>query len=351
MARRKATEPAFGSDSFLDVIANLVGIVLIIIVLVAARIRELPNLLPAALTQGEAEAPRDEQSGPLQTEIQLLENELAELQRRLLEALKAFDLAAERKENLAKQRVEVQAQATKSRAQMSNQRTDVGNVQQELTRADQERRSLQERIAQLQRAIQELEKTPREKRVLHFHLPVSKPVSAGELFFELRAGRVSFIDLQGFLDQVKLKMPQKVEELRRRWEVDEVTESLGAFRMRYTVARERTTGLDRAFGEHPPTEDRGFASALDSWIIEPILAVRGESLTDALADRSRFRQVIDLSDPDQLVLTFFVYADSFELYRQLRDWLYERGFQVAGRPLALDRPISGSRHGTLSRGQ
>jgi Skp family chaperone for outer membrane proteins len=351
MARRKATEPAFGSDSFLDVIANLVGIVLIIIVLVAARIRELPDLVPAALAQAEAEAPRDEQSGPLLTEIQLLESELAELQRRLLEALKAFDLAAERKDSLEKQRAEAQAQATGSQAQLTDQRRDAANVQQELTRADQERRSLQERIAELQRAIQDLEKTPRDRRVLHFHLPVSKPVSAGELFFELRAGRVSFIDLQGFLDQVKQKMPQKVEELRRRWEVNDVTESLGAFRMRYTVARERTTGLDRAFGDHPPTEERGFASALDEWIIEPILAVRGETLADALVAQSRFRQVIDLSDPDQLVLTFFVYADSFELYRQLRDWLYERGFRVAGRPLALDRPISGSRNGTLSRGQ
>ena len=47
MARRQGTrEPSFGSDSFLDVVANLVGIVLIIIVLVGARIRELPDLLP-----------------------------------------------------------------------------------------------------------------------------------------------------------------------------------------------------------------------------------------------------------------------------------------------------------------
>jgi hypothetical protein len=35
----------------------------------------------------------------------------------------------------------------------------------------------------------------------------------------------------------------------------------------------------------------------------------------------------------------------------LRDALYERGLEVAGRPLTLEAPIAASRHGTASRGQ
>jgi hypothetical protein len=133
--------------------------------------------------------------------------------------------------------------------------------------------------------------------------------------------------------------------------VADTTEPVGAFRLRYIVARERSGGLDRAFTDLPPTEERGFAYGLDSWELVPLLPLRGESVDEARAAGSRFRQIIDSADADQVVLTFFVYADSFDLYRQLRDDLYERGFLVAGRPLSLDRPIAGSRSGTVSRGQ
>jgi hypothetical protein len=51
------------------------------------------------------------------------------------------------------------------------------------------------------------------------------------------------------------------------------------------------------------------------------------------------------------VVTFWVYPDSFGLFRQLRDYLYERDLVVAGRPLPPAMPIMISRHGTVSRGQ
>ncbi len=61
--------------------------------------------------------------------------------------------------------------------------------------------------------------------------------------------------------------------------------------------------------------------------------------------------MVDALDPKTTAVTFWVYPDSFPLYRRLRDLLHERDFVVAGRPLPEGMPIGSSRHGTASRGQ
>jgi hypothetical protein len=60
---------------------------------------------------------------------------------------------------------------------------------------------------------------------------------------------------------------------------------------------------------------------------------------------------VDVLDPRQTVVTFWVYSDSFALFRQLRDYLYDHDLEVAGRPLPDGVPIMSSKNGTVSRGQ
>ena len=82
-----------------------------------------------------------------------------------------------------------------------------------------------------------------------------------------------------------------------------------------------------------------------------LLVYRGEPADQALATGSAFRKIIDSLDPEQTVVTFWVYPDSFPLYRRLRDFLHDRDVVVAGRPLPEGVPIRSSRNGSASRGQ
>ena len=82
-----------------------------------------------------------------------------------------------------------------------------------------------------------------------------------------------------------------------------------------------------------------------------MLPVRGETAERALVQGSDFRQLVDGIDPQQTVVTFWVYPDSFALFRRLRDFLYTRDVVVAGRPLPEGVPIASSRRGSVSRGQ
>src|SRR5262249_53289079 len=89
--RRKSREIEFSFDSFLDVVANVVGIILrlILVAWVGARSYKVivPSAAPAALTQEEIAELPDPQD-PLAPELERQRRDLAETQARLLEQLK-----------------------------------------------------------------------------------------------------------------------------------------------------------------------------------------------------------------------------------------------------------------------
>jgi hypothetical protein len=100
-----------------------------------------------------------------------------------------------------------------------------------------------------------------------------------------------------------------------------------------------------------PDSSGSYRYGLSEWQIEPVAPVRGEGVDAALREGSEFRQIVDGIDAQQTAVTFWVYPDSFVLYRQLRDFLYQRDVVIAGRPLPDGVPIASSRRGTISRGQ
>ena len=143
---------------------------------------------------------------------------------------------------------------------------------------------------------------------------------------------------------------EKSQLLRNRWQVTDVTPPVGSFRLRYTVAREPES-TESAGAHGSPTANETFRYGLVAWTAEPVVPVRGENLENALTQRSQFRQIVDRLDPEQAAITFWVYSDSFALYRQLREYLYDHNLIVAGRPLPEGVPIASSRQGTRSLGQ
>jgi hypothetical protein len=205
---------------------------------------------------------------------------------------------------------------------------------------------LRERLRRLTGEIKAVQAQPAAKQVVRYRTPVSKPVEAEELQFECYKGRVTFIDVGAMLEEVRRGLRDKGEALRTTWEVSDVVGPMGPFQMRYAVERERGS-----FPGSTPDADGAYRYGLSAWRIEPVTEVRGETPEEALKPGSEFRQIVDGLDPQYAAVTFWVYPDSFPLYRKLRDYLYERDLVVAGRPLPEGAPIASSRHGTVSRGQ
>ncbi len=347
--RPPAREPVFGFDSFLDVVANVCGIIirLILVAWVGARAYHSLTQLnddeeppPAALAA--AKATQD----PLHPQVVKAQLDLAEARARLLDHLKQLNHLQEIKTTTSQ---ELKALALEEQKILKQRLVLDKSLTPPPPSAgiDLSLAELRQRSQAVKEQILALEKQSSAKKTYRYHSPVSRPVHAEELMFECQAGRVTFIDLAALLGEVKRGLHGKADLLKNQWHVTETAGPVGVFRLRYTLERERglfENGISQPQGD-------SFRYGLTGWKLEPIVAVRGEPLEQALAPGSAFRRVLDGQDLGNTVVTFWVYPDSFGLFRQLRDFLYEQGAEVAGRPLPEGTAIAASRHGTASRGQ
>ena len=352
--RRPVREIAFSFDSFLDVVTNVVGIILrlILVAWVGARAykgsQPTPPPPPPALGAGLLTPPPDlevaelpEPTDPLTLELERRRRELAEAQAHLLEQLRQREAVKEQEARTSKELSDLAAR----RDRLEAERTALERTARDRDQAAQalalSAAELTERIRRVTEEVEALRKAPPAKKTFRYHTPVSQPLQTEELTFECNHGRVALIDMGVMLEDIRRDLRDRLEQLQTQPEVRGVTAPAGAFRLHYTLARE------------PGAPDRaGLSPALSySWEVEPLAARRGETAEVALASGSEFRRIIDHIDPYQTAVTIWVYPDSFPAYRQLRDYMHGRGIEVAARPLCAGMPITYSNHGTASRGQ
>jgi hypothetical protein len=354
MYRRRRTssgEVHFSFDSFLDLVANVIGIIirLILVAWVGARtyqgVVEFTPEEAAAVVAPDHKVPHDS----LEQQLARTRDDLEQARASLYEKLKLLGKIEESKDLISREWSKVSAEAQEVGQERDILDKSVAVKEKAVSAPEYTMAELRERTRTVLKKIDDVKNLTVVKKTLRYHTPVSRPVHTDELMFECRYGRVTFIDLPSFIAEIQRGLEDKADLLRNQWQAVETAGPIGAFRMRYTIERSRSM-LDNAIGNGLPAS-RGFRYGLSGWVIEPVRVTRGETLERALAPGSQFRQVVDGGVPEQTVVTFWVYPDSFAFFRQLRDFLYERGLEVAGRPLPEEAPIAASQHGTRSRGQ
>ena len=336
--RRKVREIEFSFDSFLDVVANVVGIILrlILVAWVGARSYKavVPSAPPPALSKEEVAELPDPQD-PLAPELERQRREMSQMQARLLEQLQEWQklrndstLTAEELTRLTAHSQEIESE----RKDLEDKTKKDGQSARAVALSLDE---IRQRSKRVMAEIEALNKAPPRKQTLRYRTPVSHPLQSEELLFECHHGRVTLIDIGGFLDEVQHNLnAQAGDVLRNTGRYSATTPPIGAFRLRYELNMNAMTSKPEC-----------------SWEVEPVVAARGETLDAALAADSDFRRIIDGIEPAQTAVTLCVYPDSFALYRKLRDYMHERDIVVAGRALPEGAHIAASRHGTASRGQ
>lgn len=349
--RRPNREVAFSFDSFLDVVANVVGIILrlILVAWIGARsykaVVDLPKLpsLPPLSQPTILPEPTDDQAPII--------------------ARKKREIGAQEKALVGElaRREQLRSVATQLRKDIQLLATRCAQVSAEEKSADQEKESqikvvhsltlseeeLKKRAQELLDEADKIKNAPPKRQELKYLCPISATLTH-EVMFECKAGRVTLIDYAALHDLYKRDVKTQAEQLRTQWVITPTTESIGAFRLRYRLERERSF-LDGPSGA-PPLEG-SFRYARSYAEVEPITPQRGEPLERALSEGSEFRKVIDSLDARKIGVTLWVYPDSFPLYRGLRDHLHAKNLVVAGRPLEEGNPIAFGVNGTKSRGQ
>jgi len=204
--------------------------------------------------------------------------------------------------------------------------------------------ALEEQIENLEEELERILTAAKPRQALNTDPnPVATTVTGEEYHFELKNGRVAFIDLDGLIEKaqadarlrVRMSNPSSSQPVRG------TVGPIGAFSLEYEVARsplEAMVGLGSAYG-------------FVSFEVVPERRQRGEPFERAWSPIAEFGRVLRRLRPGRATLTFWVYPDSFHLYGPFRDELHRRGFVVAARPLPEGVPIRGGPNGSRSAAQ
>lgn len=334
MSRRASTsEPAFGSDSFLDVTANLVGVLIILIVLVGLRVAKTPPR-PAAI-----DAEIERRLATIRGGIGDLSSERLELEQQL----------ASLKQGLSAKQAALVGLAPGDTQNADVARTLAEQFQLEkdkLRGNDAELADARSRLVSLSREFEQTKTGVVATRKLVHRSPLSQRVESDEIHLELSADRVSFIDLAALMERAKGKSKSMEAELRARGRSIAEVGPVGNYRFRFTVGRE-----DMPFTQSLLYGSGSFRARLTEWQVNPVQDPRGEPLEVALQPNSQLDSVLGRYSPNKYAVTIWTYSDSFAAFRRLRDHLSDRGYTVAARPLPLGVPIRGSVLGSRSFAQ
>lgn len=376
MSRRtRDSEVEIGSDSFLDIIANIVGILIILIVVAGVRVSKAPLLSPpvAEATSPVPSLPAPEpiieetpepiapdvmrtapivrraplvapkptyrRSPALVKQARELETELKQLQSTAA-SLAAGTQAIDHQKQVMGEKLQNAADAVRSAEE------SYAASRRRLIQRDEELKKAHAQFLNLQYKLQEAARAAGPvKRIEHKLTPVSSVVSGTEIHFQLREDRVAFVPLEDLLERLRSQIQRQKDWLLKFRRHEGQVGPVDGYIMRYVVERHSMSVIDELrYGSGM------VRMGISQWQIVPTEATVTESLDEALRAGSAFQRAL-LAAPVDSTLTFWVYPDSFDLYRELQQAAHTEGYKVAGRPLPFGVPIAGSPQGTRSAGQ
>ena len=339
--RRTTPEPieAGGQDSFVDVVTNLVGILIVLVLIVGVRVKPAGRARSAAESAtvnneqsnggsdgaGESAAVKglEATAAGVESDIHQTVGQIASLQN------EAARRSAER-DHLA---VLVTA----------SQRT-IDERRDKLAAADRTDFDLRQQMAGLAadldrgRQILAAASTDRQPPVemKHYLTPLSRTVFGKEVHFRLADGRIVYVPFDELAERAKSEIRADSSSLSDLTDHVHVAGPYGGFQMEFTVSV--------AAGSHPGE----VGIALREARLTSIGGDLGETLHDALEPTSEFHRQLAGYDSSQTTVTVWVYSESFGEYRAINDELVRLGFAVAARPMPTGRPIGISDRGSRS---
>jgi hypothetical protein len=322
---------AVNADSFLDIVASVVSIMIIMVLMTGLKIKRSPVAVAPSGAVAQSRAALTADLTAEQT-----------LRREVLQATADIEVV-QREMAMRKQERDVLAVAVNTLAERTRaageQLNAVAAADPAAGRGMAEARLRLDELERLRVAAENAPAAPIQ--IESYPTPLSRPVAGREIHFQLRAGRLTHIPLDALIDRFKSDAEQRVQRLRDQPELTDTVGPEGGFRLRYTLERvdvnpERSGGRSGAYVR------------LRRWTLIPVADDLGETVEEAFRPDSQFRHVLADRRVRGATVTLWTYPDSFDMFRKIKKELYLAGFPVAGRPLPEGTPISGSPDGSKS---
>ena len=332
MRRGSAVEAeAPGQDSFLDVVCNLVGIMVVLVMVVAAHAKS--SIIAEESGRAAAIAPKIDVAAA-QEAARHVEASVGELQQKIERQQLEIAYRNAERDQIQKVVLLAEEQLAKRRDKLSDQEKSRIDLAQQIAAAQNE-------LGQTKLALG-ASVAPPPQVIEHLPTPMAKTVLTEEVHFRLLAGRLAYVPYSEMLARLQADAPNRVHRLKDVPRTEESLPIVQGFGGKY-ILRRTEEELQTKVG---PAR-RSIVELERIWLVdaEPNL---GEPFDEALRAGSQFRARLAGYDPQRTVITVWVYPDSFDQFRRLKEQLFKSGFLTAARPMPSGLPIGGAPDGTRS---
>ncbi len=336
---RRRSDSTPGEDSFMDVVANLVGVLLILVVIVGANAgSQIEQLAIEQVDVGELQE--------LQSSVQSSQDSATELLQNNRDLENKINLERELADQRHQERQSLLVRIETARRELESRKSLLSTEQQELLANSGRISSLEHQLAESRNMVQSLSsEANRHETIEHFPTPIAKTVFSDELHFRLREGCLVHVPMAELVELMKNEWQENALKLEVSDETLETVGPIGDFRLQYHLQAEEIV-TQTSLGEMSRRTPR-----FNRFVLIPTGESIGFPLEQALTDGSDFRNIIDLASPEKTTVSIWVYPDSFSEFNQLKRWLYQRGYMTACWPLSANSPISGGPSGYRSTAQ
>ena len=316
-----------GQDSFLDVVTNIVGILIILVMVVGGRVQHIVLSAKPSVAANQDAIRREVDE--LDAKAAAAEGEIEELAAQARTVAEAAVLAGDSRVQLA-----TVVAAAKLELEKQKQAADSGRVAAAESAA--RRKRLKEEIERCTLEAEGIAHAPATtKEVLAYPTPIARTVMGDELHFRVEGGRIAYIPITELFELAKTQTRRNSDSIASMSQRIESVGPLQDFTLDYVIEAK----VDQARGQ--------VLVRSREWVVRPTRQGIGETIDVALVSQSRFRQVLADITPETTV-TLWCYPDSFEEFRKLREELHRLGVPTAGRPMPEGAPIGGSTEGSKS---
>ena len=334
MAKRKHDDMIVGEDAFLDTVANLVGILIILVVIVSSGTKAAAKLISVEKIKQAVENLEEPVASAINIEKDLARQE-EQLQEHTLEV--AY-------RNAERDVILQQVMMTKEAMQTETNKLDA--QQQADLQRQQMLNEMERRLAEL---LQQQGDVPSDEKptivLQHLPTPMAKTVFGKELHLMVRDGMISVIPWDRMVAMLKVEARAAVARSTRRERIQEQLGPVDGFMMTYMLVSKR--GLV----SNGSATSMAQVIELDKFELDPTQEVVREPLMQSLRNNGRLRIELSGYPARESTITAWVYPNSFETFRQLKELLFKEGYMTAARPMPEGVRIGASPRGSQSSAQ
>jgi hypothetical protein len=324
-----------GQDSFLDVITNMVGILILLVLVVGLRTQHSVHNNPGAELAEKARG--EQQLKEAYNSALSTEHNVRDLVQKVSTARNESAFREDEREwlstNIAAGEKEIQERRSK------------------LSTGDQRDFDLRHKIATSQAMLDDLtrqqvalmSREPNTEEIECQPTPMAKAVVGTEVHVLLSDDHVAVVPYDELTKQMTSDAKANLWRLTQQDRLEGTIGPVDGFRLRYCYMRERVTG--RSVGG---TNMTGIGCRFSHCYFLPVVNPAGEPAQEALRQNSDFFQKLGQLRPDGTTITIWTHPGNYERLRELKRAVRQVGFQVAVRPLSKGQPLGAARDGSTS---